>query len=123
MAKYFRYATPQWVYYVLPLAVLLATLVTIAILTKNSELVVMKACGISLYRLALPMFATGLIVGGGLVLLQETILGPSTRRAEEIRSVIRGGNPQTLDLLHNRWLVGSKARSITISHWTRAHVC
>ena len=123
IVNYFRYSTPQWVYYVLPLAVLLGTLVTIAILTKNSELVVMKACGISLYRLALPMFAIGLVAGGGLVLLQETILGPSTRRAEELRAVIRGGNPQTLDLLNNRWLVGSNGQ---IYHYQsldpRAHV-
>ena len=40
------FATPQ-VYYILPLSVLLASLVTVGLLTKNSELVVMKACGIS----------------------------------------------------------------------------
>ena len=46
------YATPQFVYYIIPLAVLVGALVTIGVLTKNSELVVMKACGISLYRVA-----------------------------------------------------------------------
>ena len=40
-------------------------------------------------------------------MLQETILGPSTRRAEELKAVIKGGSPQTLDLLNNRWLVGA----------------
>src|SRR5688500_3338098 len=90
LLQYFRYATPQWIYYVLPVAVLLATLVTIAVLTKNSELIVMKACGISLYRVALPMFATSAVVGGLLFGLEETVLGPSNRRAEEIRSVFRG---------------------------------
>ena len=110
IAEYFRYSTPQWVYYVLPLSVLLGTLVTIAVLTKNSELIVMKACGISLYRLALPIFTMGLVAGAGLVLLQETILGPSTRKAEELREVIRGGNLQTLNLLANRWLVGSQGQ-------------
>jgi LPS export ABC transporter permease LptF/LPS export ABC transporter permease LptG len=108
LLQYFRYATPQWIYYVLPVAVLLATLVTIAILTKNSELIVMKACGISLYRVALPMFVTSAVVGGLLFALEETVLGPSNRRAEEIRSVIRGGDPAQLDLLHRRWLVGSE---------------
>ena len=49
------YQTPQYLYYIIPLSVLLATLVTVALLTKNSELIVMKACGISLYRVALPM--------------------------------------------------------------------
>ena len=107
---YFRYSTPEWVYYVLPLSVLLGTLVTIAIFTKNSELIVVKACGISLYRLAIPVFAMGLLAGGTLVGLQETILGPSTRRAVELREVIRSGNPRMLDLLNNRWLVGPRGQ-------------
>ena len=108
--EYFRYSTPEWLYYVIPLAVLLSALVTIAMLTKNSELIVMKACGISLYRVAAPMFVVALMVGGGIFVLQETVLGPSTRRAEELKSIIRGNNPQNLDLLHNRWLVGSNGR-------------
>ena len=108
LLQYFRYATPQWIYYALPVAVLLSTLVTVALLTKNSELIVMKACGISLYRVALPMFVTAAIVGAMLFALEERVLGPSNRRAEEIRSVIRGGSPAAFDLLHRRWLVGSR---------------
>src|SRR5262249_5301227 len=46
LGAYFWYIGPQYIYYVLPMSVLLATLVTIGILTKNSELIVMKACGI-----------------------------------------------------------------------------
>ena len=107
LAQYFRYATPEWVYWILPFAVLIATLVTISVLTKNSELIVMRACGISLYRVALPMLITGLLVGGLVFLLQETTLGTSTRRAEELKSVMRYGNTQSLDLVNNRWLVGS----------------
>jgi LPS export ABC transporter permease LptG len=108
LLEYYGYATPQWLYYALPVAVLLGTLITIAILTKNSELVVMKACGISLYRVALPMFVTAAIVGGLVFAMEETFLGPSNRRAEEIRHVIRGGSPETFDVLHRRWLIGSR---------------
>ena len=107
LGEYFWYATPQYIYYILPLSVLLATLVTIGLLTKNSELVVMKACGISLYRVALPMLVGGLLAGGALFLLEESVLGPSNRRAEAIRHVIRGGSPQTFDLLTRRWIVGT----------------
>ena len=107
LGAYFWYATPQYVYYILPLAVLLATLVTIGLLTKNSEIVVMKACGISLYRVALPLVGGALIAGGVLFLLEETVLGPSNRRAEELRHVIRGGSPQTFDVLLRQWVVGS----------------
>jgi LPS export ABC transporter permease LptG/LPS export ABC transporter permease LptF len=107
LGRYFWYATPQYVYYVLPLSVLLATLVTIGLLTKNSELVVMKACGLSLYRVALPMVAGALVAGAVLFGLEETMLGPSNRRAEAIRHVIRGGNPQTFDVLNRRWIAGT----------------
>ena len=108
LLEYFRYATPQWLYYALPVGVLLATLVTVAVLTKNSELIVMKACGISLYRVAMPMFITAAIVGGVLFGLEETILGPSNRRAEELRAQIRGAAPEQFDVLHRRWLVGTE---------------
>jgi LPS export ABC transporter permease LptG len=108
LVEYFRYATPEWLYYILPLGVLLGTLVTIAVLTKNSELIVMKACGISLYRLAAPMLVSSVIVGGALFLMQESILGPSTRRADEVKSVMKGGDPRSFNILSNRWLVGSE---------------
>ena len=107
MWAYLWYATPQYIYYILPLAVLLASLVTIGLLTKNSELVVMKACWISLYRVALPMVVGAIVAGGILFLLEQTVLGPSNRRAEAIRHVIRGGSPQTFDVLLRRWVVGS----------------
>jgi LPS export ABC transporter permease LptG/LPS export ABC transporter permease LptF len=110
LGEFMWYMTPQYIYYVLPMSVLLAALVTIGILTKNSELVVMKACGISLYRVALPMVASAVIAGGVLFGLEETILGPSNRRAEAIRHVMRGGSPQTFDVLSRRWLVGSQGQ-------------
>jgi len=107
LGAYFWYATPQYVYYILPLAVLLGALVTVGLLTKNSELVVMKACGISLYRVAVPMLAGAVVAGGILFLLEESVLGPSNRRAEALRHVIRGGSPQTFDVLHRQWITGS----------------
>src|SRR5688572_17208496 len=107
LAAFFWYITPQYVYYIVPLSVLLAALVTIGILTKNSELVVMKACGISLYRVAMPMLAGAIVAGGVLFVLEQTVLGPANRRAEAIRHVIRGGALQTFDVLLRRWVVGS----------------
>jgi LPS export ABC transporter permease LptF/LPS export ABC transporter permease LptG len=105
--SYFWFITPQYIYYILPLSVLLAALVAVGILTKNSELVVMKACGISLYRIALPMMAGAVVAGGVLWFLDGSVLGPSNRRAEAIRHVIRGGSPETFDVLHRQWVTGS----------------
>lgn len=105
MAAFLWYITPQYVYYIVPLSVLVAALVTIGLLTKNSELIVMKACGISLYRVALPMLVCAVLAGSTLFLLEETVLGRSTRRAEAIRHEMRGGLPQTFDVLNRRWMM------------------
>ncbi|MGE0591183.1 MAG: LPS export ABC transporter permease LptG [Vicinamibacterales bacterium] len=107
LGLFFWYATPQYVYYVVPMAVLLAALVTIGLLTKNSELIVMKACGISLYRVALPMLAVALLAGGLLFALEESVLGPANREAGAIRHQINGGSPQAFGVLSRRWAVGS----------------
>ena len=60
LAHFMWFATPQFVYYVVPISALVGTLVTIGLLTKSSELIVMRACGVSLYRTALPLLVFGL---------------------------------------------------------------
>jgi LPS export ABC transporter permease LptG len=107
LGMFLAYETPQYLYYVIPLSVLLAALVTIAMLTKNSELIVMKACGISLYRVAVPMLVGAVVAGGTLVALEQTVLGESNRRAEAIKHVMRGGSPDTFDVLNRRWVMGT----------------
>jgi len=106
--------TPQYLYYVIPLSVLLAALVTIAMLTKNSELVVMKACGISLYRVAVPMVIGAVLAGGAMMALEQTVLGAANRKAEQIKHVMRGGSPDTFDVLNRRWVMGTDG---TIYHY------
>jgi LPS export ABC transporter permease LptG/LPS export ABC transporter permease LptF len=114
IGTYFWYATPQYVYYIVPMAVLLATLVTIGLLTKNSELVIMKACGVSLYRVTLPILLGALLAGGGLFLLGETVLGPANQRAQAVRSMINGTSLQTFEVLTQRWLIANNG---TIYHY------
>ncbi|MFP6571211.1 MAG: LptF/LptG family permease, partial [Vicinamibacterales bacterium] len=105
LLEYFWYATPQFMYYVLPISALVSTLITVGALTKTSELTVMKACGISLYRMAFPIFMFSLVWSGCLFLMSETFLSESNRRAEDLNHVIRTGLNQTVDVLNRRWLV------------------
>ena len=111
---FFWYSTPQYIYYIVPMGVLLATLVTVGLLTKNSELVVMKACGISLYRVTLPVLVGAFGAGLGLFALSETVLGPANERAERLRAVISGRPAEVFDLLVQRWLVADDG---TIYHY------
>ena len=92
LLQYLWYATPQFIYYVLPVAGLVATLVTIGVLTRTSELTVMKACGISLYRVALPLLAFSLVWSVCLFLMAETVLARANRQAEALDQQIRSGS-------------------------------
>ena len=105
LLEYFWYATPQFMYYVLPISALVSTLVTVGALTKTSELTVMKACGISLYRMAFPIFTFSLIWSACLFAMSETFLAESNRRAEDLNHRIRTGLSQTVDVLNRKWLV------------------
>ena len=106
MLTYLWWASPQFTYYLIPLAVLMGALVTIGALTKNTELVVMKACGISLYRAAAPLLILALIGSAILLGLEERVLAVSNRRADAINDAIRGRLPTTTDL-NRRWVAAN----------------
>jgi LPS export ABC transporter permease LptF/LPS export ABC transporter permease LptG len=103
---FLMWETPQFLYYIIAIGVLLAAIVTIGLLTKNSELVVMRACGISLYRTALPLLVLAIAASGVLFSFEERVLALSNRRADYLKHIIRGGNPQTFDVLNRKWVVG-----------------
>jgi LPS export ABC transporter permease LptF/LPS export ABC transporter permease LptG len=105
LLRYFYYQTPQYVFFVLPMSVLVATLVTIAVMTKNSELIIMRACGVSLYRTAVPLVLFGALVGGVLFLLQEHVLPAANRETDRLNRLIRGLPPQTSPF-SQRWIIG-----------------
>jgi LPS export ABC transporter permease LptG len=103
---YLWWSTPQFLYYIIAIAVLLAAIVTIGALTKSSELIVMRACGISLYRTAVPLLVAALASSAVLFALEERLLAPANRRASQLSYVIRGQTPRTFDVLNRKWLTG-----------------
>ena len=105
LLTYFWYATPQYVSYVLPIAALVSTLVTIGLLTRTSELTVMKACGISLYRMAVPILGFSLLWSVVLFALGEGILAQANRRAEALNREIRSGQTQPFGTADRKWMV------------------
>jgi LPS export ABC transporter permease LptF/LPS export ABC transporter permease LptG len=107
LLRYFYFQTPQYVYYIIPLSALVASLVTVGVLTKNSELIVMRACGISLYRSSAPLLIFAVLLSALLFELQERVLADSNREARRLNAIIRGYPPATYGVLNRRWLVGA----------------
>ena len=99
------YMTPQFIYYVIPIAALLSVLVTFGVLSRSSELTVMKACGISLYRTALPVVVLSLVFSALIFGLEQKLLARANRRAEVLDAQIRGRAPRIFDAMNRRWVV------------------
>ena len=111
MMQYLWYSTPRFVAFIVPIATLLAVLGTIGALTRTSELTVMRACGISLYRAAMPLFMLGLIWSAILFVLDDRVIARSTQKAETLERVIKGQEPRTVNILVNRhWLAANDGR-------------
>ncbi len=98
--------TPSMLYLISPLAVLIAVLVTFGVLNRNSELIAMKASGISLYRLAIPIFCISAILAVTLFVFDQYYLPQANRKAEAIRNIIKGLPPQTVLHPENNWIFG-----------------
>ena len=99
------YMTPQFVYFVIPIAALLAVLTTFGALSRSSELTVMKACGISLYRTAAPVVVLSLMFSSVIFSLEQRILARANRSAEVLDAQIRGRQPRIFDAMNRRWVV------------------
>ena len=109
VVNYFRYLIPYLVYQLSPLAALVATLVTLGVLSKNNEITAFKASGISLYRLALPLLASGLVLASALLILDDTYLPYANQRQDALRNQIKGKPAQTYTR-PQRWIFGENSK-------------
>jgi LPS export ABC transporter permease LptG/LPS export ABC transporter permease LptF len=102
--------TPSMLYQIAPLAVLIAALVSFSVLNRNSEIVAMKATGISLYRLVIPIVSIAMALAIALFLFGEYYLPQANRRQEALRNVIKGRPPQTYLHPEQKWIFGSPTK-------------
>lgn len=110
VANYFWYLVPLMVYQLAPLATLVATLVTLAVLAKNNEVVAFKASGVSLYRIVLPLLLAACLLAGGMFLLDDTFLPYANQRQDALRSIIKGRPAQTYLQPAQQWILGTKSK-------------
>ena len=106
VGEYLINLTPSMLYQIAPLAVLIAVLVTVGVLNRNSEIVAMKATGISLYRLVIPVVAISAVLAVSLFLFDEFYLPQANQRQEALRSIIKGRPPQTFLNPEQKWIFG-----------------
>ncbi len=84
VTRLFVYKLPEVVVMTLPMASLLSALLTFGRLSSQSEIVALRAAGISFGRIIRPVFVASVLVSLGAMLLNETIVPMSNKAAENI---------------------------------------
>jgi LPS export ABC transporter permease LptF/LPS export ABC transporter permease LptG len=106
VANYFRYLSCFLFYELAPLACLVSVMVTLGVMTKNNELVALKASGVSLYRISLPLIGAGFLVAATLFSLDATFLPYANQRQDALHNEIRGRPAQTYYQPRRQWIFG-----------------
>ncbi|MFW6160301.1 MAG: LPS export ABC transporter permease LptF, partial [Acidobacteriota bacterium] len=110
--NYLWYRLPEFIHYTLPVAALTASLLTLGLMTKFNEVMAAKACGISIYRLILPVVIMGVLVGFLSFYLQENILPAANKNQEKIWNDINNIPPRTYTHPDQRWIMGKDRNRI-----------
>ena len=97
---------PYILYNTTPLCALVAVLITFGSLNRTSELTAMKATGISLYRVIIPVLVLCAAIAAGLFAFDEFYLPAANRRQESLRATIKGKPAQTFLRPDRKWISG-----------------
>ena len=108
VGEYLINLTPSMIYLITPLSVLIGVLVVFGIMNRNSELTAMKATGISLYRITVPVVAIAALLSLSLFMFDELYLPQANRRQEALRNVIKGKPAETFEHPGRKWIFGQQ---------------
>jgi lipopolysaccharide export system permease protein len=86
--EYLLYRIPEVIFqWILPYAVLLATLLTLGMLSRHSEITAMKAGGVSLYRIIFPLLLIALLISFCSFLGNEYLVPYTNQRTQYLLEV------------------------------------
>ena len=87
MVSFFFFSIPMVIWQILPASVLMAALISFGTLSRHSEIIAMKACGVSLYRTVAPVIAIAGLICVISFVISEFITPYTNRKANNIRLV------------------------------------
>lgn len=101
---YVTWRAPQLVARFLPFAVLLGTIITAATLNQNSEVISMKAGGLSAHQILAPLIIASMLVAIVSFLFNEIVVAPTTAKLSAWEKVEYGPIPKASNVRTNVWV-------------------
>lgn len=102
--RYVGLRIPQLINRFLPFAVLLGTLITLATMNQNSEIISMKAAGISAHQIIAPLILASLIIAIAAFAFQDRVVAQATARLNAWAAVDYGPVPADSGIKSNVWV-------------------
>ncbi len=102
--QFFIFKLPEMFGQTMPFAVLMATLLSLGMLSRSNELTAMRSCGLSIPKIVTPVLILGLICSCLLLLNAELVVPGSFQKMEQIdKIVINKKALNTFFRLNNIW--------------------
>jgi len=105
LASYVWFKLPEYLAYLLPVAVLGAALLALGALARTNEATALKACGVSAYRTVWPVILLAAAVGAAAFLVQERVAPASTARAEAAWNALHDLPARSSSYLNRHWIL------------------
>ena len=106
VGEYLIDIVPSTIYLLLFMSVLVAVLVTFGLMSRSNEVTAMKATGVSIYRVVIPVIVIAAVLAAGLFVFDEAYLPRINRRQETLLNRIKGKPPQTYLQPGRKWIFG-----------------
>ena len=108
VVRYYVLYAPYIVILTLPVAMLLASLFSISSLSRHQELAAMKAAGVSLYRILIPLFVMAFLVSLSTMLFGEFLIPYTNEQKGDIwQTQIKKRSPQAELIQRDVYLQGN----------------
>jgi len=85
--RYFLFKVPLMVTQVMPPAVLMSMLLSLGMLSRRNEIIALRASGVSLYQMALPLLAVAVMLSLGTLAWNETVVPYCTREYQYVNNI------------------------------------
>src|SRR5438067_2936252 len=106
VGEYLLNVTPFFLYNITHLSILLAVLITFGLMQRSNEMTAIKATGISIYRVIVPVLLASCVFAVGLFFFDQFYLPRANKRQDALRNQIKGKPPQTYLNPDRKWIFG-----------------
>jgi lipopolysaccharide export system permease protein len=106
VGEYLLNVTPFFLYNTTHLCILLAVLITFGLMQRANEITAIKATGLSIYRVIVPVLVASTLLAAGLFFFDQFYLPHANKRQDALRNKIKGKPAQTYLNPDRKWIFG-----------------